>query len=386
MFIKIKYIFVTLFFISIFFISFLPFNTQSTSNYFLMNYVFGTLVLIFISMIIGSVIFIIYDLFKFFEWAGYVVFKIFKTSKPVPLFSPIISRYTFLIWLGTVLSGTLFVSLFKGFFNKYNFKFKNITVRFLNLPQDFNGLKIVQISDIHSGSFRSSKPLENLVEKINKLHPDLILFSGDLVNNEAIEMLPHIQNFKKLKAQYGVYSILGNHDYGDYKQWSSTAAKEKNFNDLIDTHQKLGWTLLRNQHICLKHPTSEASVYLLGVENWSKMARFGKHGDLKKTLMHVPEDSFKILMSHDPTHFEAEVEPHYPHIHLTLSGHTHGFQFGVNQPFLKWSPVEYVYKYWAGLYGKNNQYLYVNTGMGCIGYQGRVGILPEITVINLEKS
>ena len=211
--------------------------------------------------------------------------------------------------------------------------------------------------------------------------PDLILFTGDLVNDRHTEMEDYIDVFSQLKAPMGVYSTLGNHDYGDYVKWDSKAEKIENLEQLKHVHAKLGWRLLMNEHVILEK--GEDKIALLGIENWSAKGNFPKYG--KMDLAHPGTETFpfKILMSHDPSHWEAEVQSKYPDIDLMLSGHTHGMQFGVELPGIKWSPVQYMYKQWAGLYEEGKQKLYVNRGFGFIGYPGRVGILPEITVIEL---
>lgn len=219
------------------------------------------------------------------------------------------------------------------------------------------------------------------VYKIMKEKPDLVLFTGDLVNNVAAEMEDYLDVFDKITAPMGVYSTLGNHDYGDYVQWDSAEEKAKNLEDLKQTHARLGWRLLMNENVVLEKGGEK--IALMGIENWSAKARFPKYGDLGKAYAGTESLPFKILMSHDPSHWKAEVLEKYPDIDLVLSGHTHGMQFGVEIPGLRWSPVQYVYREWAGLYEKDNNKLYVNRGFGFIGYPGRVGILPEITLIEL---
>ena len=278
--------------------------------------------------------------------------------------------------------GGLFGSLLYGFSNKYNYNLKKLSVNFTNLPQAFRGMKIVQISDIHSGSFSNKDAVKRGVEKIMQLQPDIILFTGDLVNNKADEMHDYIDVFNQLKAPHGVYSVLGNHDYGDYVQWESKQHKEDNLKALIETHGTLGWKILMNENVHIERDGDKIAI--LGVENWSAKSNFPKYGNLARAYSGSEQVPFKILLSHDPSHWEAEVLSQYKDIDFVLSGHTHGMQFGVEIPGLKWSPVQYVYKHWAGLYESGNQRLYVNRGFGFIGYPGRVGILPEITLIELN--
>jgi predicted MPP superfamily phosphohydrolase len=292
------------------------------------------------------------------------------------------TRSAFLSWAGMLAGGGLYGSLIYGFGNKYNYHVKRLNLSYSNLPASFKGLKIVHISDIHSGSFNNKKAVMKGVEKILNEKPDLILFTGDLVNNVATEMDDYMDVFTALKAPLGVYSTLGNHDYGDYVHWESPEEKAANLQQLKQIHAALGWRLLMNEHISIEKNGEQ--IGLLGIENWSAKARFPKYGDMKKAYEGAGKYPFKILMSHDPSHWKAQVCTEYQQIDLTLSGHTHGMQFGVEIPGLKWSPVQYVYKEWAGLYEKDNQKLYVNRGFGFLGYPGRVGILPEITVIELS--
>jgi predicted MPP superfamily phosphohydrolase len=266
--------------------------------------------------------------------------------------------------------------------NAYNYQFYKIKIGSNKVPSKFKGFKIVQLSDIHSGSFNQTKPIEEVVEKINALDPDLILFTGDLVNDLASEMDDYKAIFGKLKAKHGVYSILGNHDYGDYAFGDKASAeKSANFERFLEVHKEMKWDLIRNEN--RKIVIEDQSIDLIGVENTSANARFASHGDLSKAYGGLNKDSFKILMSHDPSHWDLEVNTKFQDIDLTLSGHTHGFQFGIETKYFKWSPSQYMYKQWAGLHQTGAQYLYVNRGFGNLGYPGRVGILPEVTVIEL---
>jgi predicted MPP superfamily phosphohydrolase len=283
--------------------------------------------------------------------------------------------------LGVGVGSSLFGTLVYGFSNKYNYQVKNTRLAFQNLPQAFKGLKIVHISDIHSGSFDNQQAVQKGIDKILAQKPDLILFTGDIVNDRATELVPYVDVFSQLKAPLGVYSTFGNHDYGDYVSWESPSAKEKNLKDLAALHAKMGWRLLMNEHVVIEKGGEK--ICLLGIENWSNKARFPKYGKMDLAYPGTEPFPFKILMSHDPSHWDAEVRPKYKDIDLMLSGHTHGMQFGLETPFFKWSPVQWVYRQWAGLYEEGNQKLYVNRGFGFIGYPGRVGMLPEITVLEL---
>jgi predicted MPP superfamily phosphohydrolase len=284
--------------------------------------------------------------------------------------------------MGIAVGGSLYTTLLYGFTNKYNYTVKRIPLSFPNLPAAFKGLKIVQISDIHSGSFNNMKGVQKGVDKILELKPDLILFTGDLVNNKHDEMIPYLHVFDQLKAPLGVYSIFGNHDYGDYVAWESPQHKIDNLEKLKQVHQKLGWRLLLDEHLPIEKEGEQ--IALIGIQNWSALSNFPKYGNLSKAYAGAEKYPFKILMSHDPTHWDAEVRPKFGDIDLTLSGHTHGFQFGVEVPGFRWSPVQYVYNQWAGLYREGEQAIYVNRGYGFIGYPGRIGILPEITLLELS--
>ncbi|MGI9192476.1 MAG: metallophosphoesterase [Chitinophagaceae bacterium] len=291
------------------------------------------------------------------------------------------SRSDFLAKSGLIISTVLFGSLWYGMTNRYRYTVKRVPIKFPNLPSAFKGLRMVQISDIHSGSFNNKEAVARGVQRILDLKPDLIVFTGDIVNNISKELKPYAPIFAKLTAPLGVYSILGNHDYGDYFGWASLDAKSKNLQKLKDLQAQMGWRLLLNEHVHLERDGEK--IALIGVENTSFKNRFKSYGDLSKAYAGAQEAPFKILLSHDPSHWDGEVNKQYTDIDLTLSGHTHGFQFGVEIPGFKWSPAQYVYKQWAGLYQEGQQYLYVNRGFGFLGYPGRVGMLPEITLFEL---
>lgn len=292
-------------------------------------------------------------------------------------------RRKFVSQTALVLSAIPFLGILHGvLIGKYRFRVVNHTLEFDDLPEEFDGFTITQISDIHSGSFDNKKKLEYGIDLINQQESDIILFTGDLVNNHSKEMEPWIETFKKLNAPMGKYSILGNHDYGDYVSWPSQEAKEANMQRLYEIQEELGFRLLRNENVKLEK--AGASIDLIGVENWGK--GFAQHGDLPKATANLSDQSFKILMSHDPSHFDEEVKKFSQFIHLTLSGHTHGMQFGIEIPgFIKWSPASLRYPKWAGMYEEVGRYLHVNRGFGVLAFPGRVGIWPEITVLKLKK-
>lgn len=267
-------------------------------------------------------------------------------------------------------------------FNRHRYQVRRAEVRKNGLPDDLIGLKIVQISDIHSGSFFDPKGFAIGIEMINALEPDLIFFTGDLVNNRAVEFLPFIDSFKKLQSKYGVYSVLGNHDYGDYVQWKSQEAKTRNLQELIDIQRSMGWKVLLNEHDIVQIGGGKVSV--IGVENYSAKLRFPKYGDLALATDRMEAVDLQLLLSHDPSHWQNQIVTEYGNIDITFSGHTHGMQFGIEIGKWKWSPIKYVYREWAGLYHFGKQYLYVNRGFGVLGYPGRVGILPEITLMTIS--
>jgi predicted MPP superfamily phosphohydrolase len=336
---------------------------------------------LFFAKLLACLIFFIDDLRRVIQWIAGKFMTAKKRTGESGVPGEGISRSVFLSWAGMIMGGGLFGSFIYGFGNKYRYQVKRVRLAYDNLPAAFKGLKIVHISDIHSGSFNDKAAVQKGINKIMKEQPDLILFTGDLVNNVATEMTDYVGVFNQLKAPMGVYSTLGNHDYGDYVQWESEEAKTTNLAHLKNIHAELGWKLLMNEHVVLEKNTDK--IALLGIENWSAKARFPKYGDMKKAYEGAAGYPFKILMSHDPSHWRAEVLEQYPDIDLMLSGHTHGMQFGVEIPGFKWSPVQYVYKEWSGLYENEKQKLYINRGFGFIGYPGRVGILPEITVFEL---
>lgn len=344
------------------------------------TYLFATVMGLFIAKMSAVIFLVADDLRRGIQW---IASKLFYEKTEGELFiGDKISRSAFLSWLGLATGGTLFTSMTYGFLNKYKYEVKKLQLAFENLPSNFKGLKILHISDIHSGSFTDKKAVGQGVEMILQQNADIILFTGDLVNDRADEMEDYLELFSRLKAPMGVYSTLGNHDYGDYIQWPVKGlSKEQNLENLKKVHAAMGWRLLMNEHVVLER--SGQQIALLGIENWSNKGRFPKYGKMELAYPGSEKYPFKILMSHDPSHWEAQVQAQYNDIDLMLSGHTHGMQFGVEIPGFKWSPVQYIYKQWAGLYESQRQKLYVNRGFGFIGYPGRVGIMPEITVIEL---
>lgn len=352
-------------------------NTESWPNS-VKTYLFAIVIGLFFSKAVASIFFLVDDVRRGGVW----VFN--KFTKPAVVENANtagITRSAFLSWAGLAIGGGLFGTLIYGFNNKYRYQVNRVKLPFKNLPESFKGLKIAHISDIHSGSFTDMKAVEKGVHKILNEKPDIILFTGDLVNDRATEMTNYMTVFSQLKAPLGVYSTLGNHDYGDYVYWESVQAKHNNLEQLKQVHKDLGWRLLMNEHVVLEK--GKDKIALLGIENWSAKGNFPKYGKMHEAYPGAEQYPFKILMSHDPSHWDEEVRKKYPDIDLMLAGHTHGMQFGVELPGFRWSPVQYMYKRWAGLYEQGDQKLYINRGYGFIGYPGRVGILPEITMIEL---
>ena len=267
---------------------------------------------------------------------------------------------------------------------RHKYRVLSYELEFNDLPAEFDGYKITHISDIHSGSLQKINKVEYAVDLINKQNSDLVLFTGDFVNNKAIELNKWKKIFSKIKAKDGKFSVLGNHDYGDYVNWKSDQEKKENFKNLLNSQKEMGFKLLLNESVNIN--SLNQSISLVGVENWGK-GGFRKNGDIDKACVGLRKKDFKVVMSHDPSHWDQILLNHQTHFHLTLSGHTHGMQFGIEIPgWIKWSPVKWVYKYWAGIYYEKNQYLNVNRGFGVLGFPGRVGVWPEISVITLKKT
>lgn len=348
---------------------------------FLRLYLFAFLLILFVSKLVGVVFIGVDDIIRFFRW----ILSFFSSKSSGMLEqteSTGISRLKFLNQIAVGAAALPFVSLIYGMVKGgFNYTIHKTKIILPNLPKEFNGLRIVQISDIHSGSFVSTSPFQRAIKMINEQNADIVFFTGDLVNDKASEVEPFMDVFNKIKAPLGVYSTLGNHDYGDYVTWGSVEEKENNLNKLKEIHSKLGWKLLLNENTVIKK--GDAEIALIGVENWGGNLHFTKYGDMEKAYLGAEKYPVKLLLSHDPSHWSMQVIEKFKDVDITFSGHTHGFQFGIEIPGFKWSPSQYVYKQWAGLYQKENQYLYVNRGLGFLGYPGRVGISPEITVMEL---
>ncbi len=303
------------------------------------------------------------------------------SAKPQP-YMP--SRKKFISQIALGLTALPFASVIYGVFKgRYDFRVIHHTLTFDDLPKSFDGYQITHISDLHMGTFDNKEKVNYAIDLIMRQQSEVILFTGDLVNNESTEVLPWLTTLSKLSAPDGVFSVLGNHDYSEYKRWERPEDKEDDFENLLQLQKKMGFQVLRNQSVTIERGNEE--IALVGVENWGD--RFVKKGDLDLAQKEVKTDAFKILMSHDPSHWEQVVKNHPTKYHLTLSGHTHGMQFGIEIPgWIKWSPIQARYRYWAGIYTDNGKVINVNRGLGCLGFPGRIGIWPEITVITLKKS
>ncbi len=334
---------------------------------------------IFLMFLVPKLIFISFVLIN--DVSNFIISS-FKPEKQL-LAGEVIGRGVFITYLGAIIASIPLISIGWGMLiGRYKFGVKNHDFTFKSLPKAFDGLRIVHISDIHIGSFFNEfDKVEVGLKMIQDLNPDMILFTGDLVNNTSKEAEPWIERLKELNAPMGKFSILGNHDYGDYVNWNSLEEKQENLDRLIEIHKEMGFDILLNENRRIER--NGESFVLAGVENWG-LPPFPQHGDLKKTLVGSSNDEFQLLMSHDPSHWDAQITTESD-VDLTLSGHTHGMQFGVELGNIKWSPVKYKYPKWAGLYENGDQKLYVNRGFGYIGYPGRVGIMPEITLITLRK-
>ncbi|BAU53439.1 metallophosphoesterase [Mucilaginibacter gotjawali] len=359
---------------------FLDFKTFSTAKG--MTPLHEWVLSIFLTLLFTKLFFVLIiflgDIGRFFySIVNYFVKPKGATAKPFfPARRKFISEVALLV-AAVPFSGFVYAML-KG---KYDYKLHKQTLYFDDLPEAFDGFTITQISDIHSGSFDNTAAVQRGIDLAKAQKSDLFVFTGDLVNNAEWEIGPYIGHFSQLRAPYGQFSILGNHDYGDYIHWDSEAEKAENLVKLKERHKELGYRLLLDENVEIEKNGQKLS--LIGVQNWGR--GFIQIGDLDKALRGVDKDAFKILLSHDPTHWEEKVRYHPTTIYLTLAGHTHGAQFGVETAGLRWSPVQYRYLDWAGLINEKNRYLYVNRGFGFLAFSGRLGIWPEVTVITLKK-
>ncbi|MGB3618544.1 MAG: metallophosphoesterase [Catalinimonas sp.] len=344
------------------------------------NFLITFIVANFFIKLFVALFLLIDDLVRLGRWAWHKL----QPDRSAPAGGEAIPRSEFLVRTALVAGAVPLVGFSWGILSgAHDYRLRRHRIVLPNLPRAFEGVRVAQLSDIHSGSFFNKTAVRGGIEMLLGERPDVVLFTGDIVNNRADEMREYQDVFAKVKAPLGVYSVFGNHDYGDYVQWESEAAKRQNLADLAQVHQQMGWDLLRDEHRLLE--VDGESIAVLGIENWGAKGRFPKYGDLAKARSGAAEQPIKILMSHDPSHWDAQVRPEFPDVDLMLSGHTHGMQFGVDSKYLKWSPVQYMYEQWAGLYQKGPQQLYVNRGFGYLGYPGRLGMLPEITILELTR-
>lgn len=339
----------------------------------------------FFSLFMAKITFVLIlfgeDLVRGIQWAGLKIGGLFSDGES---HVEMASRRKFLSQLGLVIAAVPFTGFLYGVIKgRYDYRVRNVKLKFDDLPESFDGFRIVQISDVHSGSFDNPGAVQRGLDMLQKQKPDLILFTGDMVNNIAEEIEPYMDMFGNLTAPFGKFSVLGNHDYGEYFQWDSREAKVANLEQLKRNEAAMGFEMLNNRSVQLER--NGQTIRLAGVENWGSPP-FPQFGDLEAALSGPGKDEFTVLMSHDPTHWDEQIQDHLQKVHITLSGHTHGMQMGVEIPGFRWSPVKWRYNRWADLYEHKGQFLYVNRGFGFIGYPGRLGIWPEITVLELQKA
>jgi predicted MPP superfamily phosphohydrolase len=347
------------------------------------QFIWTALLIPYFAKFFSLFILLIDDVVRFGKWVTNFFGNQLVVSNPLPD-APAIPRSEFLMKTALAVAGTTVAGFTYGIVSgAHDYRIRRVRIPVKNLPKAFEGIKIGQLSDIHSGSFFNKTAVKGGVEMLMAEKPDLFFFTGDLVNNTADEVKDYIDIFKKIKAPLGTFSVLGNHDYGDYYQWPSAEAKRKNLADLKEAHRLLGWDLLLDEHRAIQ--VENEKIGLLGIQNWGA-GGFAKYGVLEKAYQNTEDFPVKLLLSHHPSHWNSQVMEKYKDIDIAFAGHTHGMQFGVEIGGFQWSPVQYRYKQWGGLYKEGDQHLYVNRGFGYIGYPGRVGILPEITMVELVKA
>ena len=368
---------------AVFFFSLVSYNLINSAEYGrpLRRIMFITFSLNYIPKLFTAIFLLFSDAINFMRWG---MRKISLREKHEQMPGKPIKRSEFIGKMAILSAGAPLAAMGFGIVKgAHDYRIRRKTIYLPNLPKAFDGIKIAQISDVHAGSFFNKTAVEGGVQLLMDQKPDLIFFTGDLVNNETKEVDDYINTFARLKAPLGTFSVTGNHDYGDYRSWSSAKAKAKNFEDLIAAHKHMGYRLLMNETHLLEQGGDKLAI--IGIENWGA-GRFQKYGKMARAHAGSEEAAVKLLLSHDPSHWDAQVRPGYKDVDLMFSGHTHGFQFGVEIGSFQWSPSQYVYKQWAGLYEEDGQYLYVNRGFGYIGFPGRVGMPPELTVIELKRT
>jgi|TARA_B110000263_G_C15294966_1_gene505176 predicted MPP superfamily phosphohydrolase len=362
-------------------VNFLTYYLGIETEYYFRTILFNFVIGNFISKVVALPFILIDDLRRLMIKLYYLFWRVNGTKK---LNENKISRSKFLSLSASIAYGFPMASLTYGIIsnNIYDYRIRKKNIILERLPKKFDGIKVCQISDIHIGSLRNRKAAMGGIQMIINEKPDIIFFTGDLVNDRADELKNWGDTLSKIKAPLGVHSILGNHDYGEYTSWENGDKKSNNFNNILKAHKEFGWNLMMNEND--KIIVDNESINLIGVENWS--LRFKTYGDLSKAYRGLDKDEFKLLLTHNPSHWNQEVIKNYKDIDLTLSGHTHGLQYGIEVGDFRWSPSKLAYDQWADLYKIKDQYIYVNRGFGFLGYQGRVGILPEITILNLKSS
>lgn len=344
-------------------------------NFRVFRRIFGpALFLIYFSKFIVAIFLLLEDSTRLLRWG--------VAQVQGDAFSP--SRSAFLSQLALFVGVAPMAALAYGTTNVYNYRIRRSDIPIADLPDEFDGFTIVQFSDVHVGTLNDKEQVARGIELMNQAGGDIICFTGDMVNSQTQEIHGWEEVFSKLDAPDGVYSVLGNHDYGLHARWESEEASFRNRRELQDIERNMGWRLLMNENRVIERNGKKLAV--IGVENWGSKAYFPKYGKLDEACRGCEDADVKVLLSHDPSHWDAQVRPDQPDIDLTLSGHTHGFQFGIEWNGWQWSPSQWVYPQWAGLYTKARQHLYVNRGFGVLGYPGRVGILPEISVLTLRRA
>jgi uncharacterized protein len=354
-----------------------PYSINTTVR----NLVLTALFAIYFSKFFGIIFIFIDDIQRGVKWVAHFFYRASNTDS---MAGEKISRSEFLTKAAVVASAIPFGAMAYGVISgAHDYRVRRVTVKLPNLPKSFDGIRIGQLSDIHSGSFFNKTAVKGGVQMLLNEKPDVIFFTGDLVNNETSEVNEYINVFDKLKAPLGVYSVTGNHDYGDYNpKREDRVWRQRNFTDLVKAHKQMGYHILLNENTFLKEGGEQLAI--IGIENWGA-GRFSKYGRLDQAHKGTEDAAVKLLLSHDPSHWDAQVRPQFPDIDMAFAGHTHGFQFGVEIGSFRWSPSQYVYKQWAGLYQQGSQYLYVNRGFGYLGYPGRVGMPPELTIVELKR-
>ncbi|MES2689405.1 MAG: metallophosphoesterase [Bacteroidota bacterium] len=378
----------TLVLVSAFLLGYIVLSLETNGAY--RVYVAATIFILYVSKFVLCLFVFIDDLRRGFSWvklkynSAPKLQPIPEHHEPVEYEKTKLTRSQFIATTGTIAAAAPLILLTKGVFKgAYDYRIHRVPLYLKNLPDAFEGLRILQLSDIHTGSLLDEDAVKKGVDMAIGEKADVVFFTGDLVNNETTEAYRYAQMFRDIKAPMGVFSTFGNHDYGDYIQWKDPEDKKRNLENLAKLHGDMGWNLLRNESITLDKGGQRIGI--IGVENWGSTGRFQRLGDIDKAKSGLPDVPVKLLLSHDPSHFDEIISKKHKDIDVTFSGHTHGMQFGFEFGKFRWSPAKYVYPRWAGLYEADGSRMYVNRGFGFLGYPGRVGILPEITVFELKK-